>query len=108
MGKHDRKDDVWVVIDDNVYNLTKMVDTHPGGAEVIMQRAGKLANKAFNKGNHPYHVLEHTLPKKKIGRILHDSQIESWQRERKTGRMDCFCVVLLGLSLLSSLVYLSL
>lgn len=36
-----------------------------------------------------------------------DSCIESWQRERKTGKMDLFCVVLLSLTLLGSLIYLA-
>jgi len=33
------------------------VDEHPGGAKVIMMRAGKNATNAFFRADHPYKVL---------------------------------------------------
>ena len=63
MGKHDHKDDAWVVIKDSVYNVTKFKDKHPGGVDVIMTRAGRDATQTFKKVNHPIHALEETLPK---------------------------------------------
>ena len=58
MGKHDHKNDAWVVVDDTVYNVTKFKDRHPGGIEVIMDRAGKDATKTFEKAKHPIHAIE--------------------------------------------------
>lgn len=94
------------MIQGSVYDVTKLVDNHPGGPKVILHRAGKEASKQFQKGHHPYHVLEDKLPKLMVGRIKSDSSIESWQREQKTGKMDLFCVSVLSLILFSSLVYL--
>ncbi len=96
-----------MVIEDSVYDVTKLIPSHPGGPKAIEQRAGKDATKRFHKGHHPYHVLGEKLPQLIIGRVHMDSCIESWQRERKTGKMDLFCVVLLSLTLLGSLIYLA-
>ena len=74
MGKHDHKSDAWVVIQDSVYDVTKFKDKHPGGADVIMTRAGKDATKKFTKANHPIHAIEETLPKYKIGEMVPKSR----------------------------------
>lgn len=95
------------MIEDNVYDVTKLIASHPGGPKVIEQRAGKTATKRFQKGHHPYHVVEEKLPRLMIGRVHMDSCIESWQREKKTGKMDLFCVVVLSLTLFGSLIYLA-
>lgn len=64
-----------MVIEDSIYDVTKVVDHHPGGPKAIMHRAGKDATKKFHKGHHPYHVLEEKLPKLMVGRIKSDSSI---------------------------------
>lgn len=43
VGKHDLKDDIWVVIDNNVYDLTKFKNKKLEGIDAIMHRAGKEA-----------------------------------------------------------------
>jgi L-lactate dehydrogenase (cytochrome) len=37
VSKHP-KDEVWVVINNMVYNLTEYIKQHPGGKEVIMSK----------------------------------------------------------------------
>jgi cytochrome b involved in lipid metabolism len=37
---HDKPDDVWVIIDGKVYDITAFVDEHPGGPDNILQNAG--------------------------------------------------------------------
>ena len=80
MGKHHHKDDIWVVINENIYDVTKFVDHHPGGIKPITHSAGKNATKVFSDGNHPPNVVSHKLGKWKIVRIQQDSMIGSWQR----------------------------
>ena len=107
MGKHDHKSDAWVVIRDTVYDVTKFKDSHPGGVDVIMRRAGKDATKKFTNANHPIHAIEETLPRYRIGEIKSESKKEYWQKEEKTGKGDLFCAIILFLGLASSFVYLS-
>jgi len=56
--KHNQQDDCWVVIGNTktggpkVYNITKYLDNHPGGAEVLLDVAGKDADEFFEDIGH--------------------------------------------------------
>ena len=42
ISKHNTKDSLWLIIDNKVYDVTKYhVYEHPGGPEVMLDRAGK-------------------------------------------------------------------
>ena len=56
VAKHDKKDDVWVIIKGKVYDLSEFVDEHPGGVEAIMKRAGGDATEGFFGPQHPSRV----------------------------------------------------
>lgn len=58
MSKTFTKDDVasqgkgnalWVIIDEDVYDLTKFQDEHPGGKKILQRVAGKDGSKQFWK-----------------------------------------------------------
>lgn len=40
VAKHKDRSDVWMTIHNKVYNITKYLEEHPGGEEVLMDRAG--------------------------------------------------------------------
>lgn len=40
---HTKKDDKWLVMDGQVYNITNWVGKHPGGSKVISHYAGQDA-----------------------------------------------------------------
>ena len=46
---HNKKDDLWMVYNGKVYNVTKYMDFHPGGAGQLMRGAGKDATELINK-----------------------------------------------------------
>ncbi|KAF7557699.1 hypothetical protein G7Z17_g393 [Cylindrodendrum hubeiense] len=52
VAKHSTKSDLYVVIDDKVYNLSAFIDEHPGGEEVMMDLAGTDATDAFEDVGH--------------------------------------------------------
>ncbi|GAA5911500.1 hypothetical protein JCM6882_000519 [Rhodosporidiobolus microsporus] len=56
VAKHNKEDDLWLIIDSAVYDLSRFVDLHPGGAHVLLQVAGKDATDAFF-GMHRAEVL---------------------------------------------------
>ncbi len=49
--KHNKKEDAWIVIHGNVYDITKWIPDHPGGM-IIMTGVGKDASKLFDKIGH--------------------------------------------------------
>lgn len=41
--KHTSEDSCWVIISNQVYDATSILDTHPGGKSIILKNAGKDA-----------------------------------------------------------------
>lgn len=48
VAKHDKENDCWVIIDEEVFDVTKFLDDHPGGKKAIMIYAGKDATEEFD------------------------------------------------------------
>ncbi|KAH6913051.1 acyl-CoA dehydrogenase [Coprinopsis sp. MPI-PUGE-AT-0042] len=59
VGKHNKDDDLWVIIDAKVYDLTRFKGLHPGGLSVLLdpEVAGQDATEAFYS-LHRHEVLE--------------------------------------------------
>ena len=47
VAKHNTDSDIWIVINDKVFDVSKYQLEHPGGPIVLMNRAGKHASLAF-------------------------------------------------------------
>lgn len=47
VAKHNSKDDCWLLVRNNVYNVTSYIDKHPGGSKKIIPFCGKEATEAF-------------------------------------------------------------
>lgn len=48
-----KKDDLWVLVNGKVYDLSKFYRNHPGGPDVIEEWAGKDGTKVFEDAGHP-------------------------------------------------------
>ncbi|KAJ5102911.1 cytochrome b5-like heme binding domain-containing protein [Penicillium argentinense] len=59
---------MYIIVDTGVYDVTKFVDEHPGGAKILKRVAGKDASKQFWK-YHNESVLKKYSPKLKIGEV---------------------------------------
>jgi cytochrome-b5 reductase len=50
--KHKTESDCWAIIGGNVYELTKFLGDHPGGADSIVDASGRDATDAFEAIGH--------------------------------------------------------
>jgi len=47
VAKHNTPDDLWLMIDNRVYDVTKFQKLHPGGAQLLQKYGGKDCTEAF-------------------------------------------------------------
>jgi len=48
VAKHNSEGDCWVIIDNEVFDVTKFLKDHPGGKKAILLFAGKDATEEFD------------------------------------------------------------
>ncbi|KAG6378370.1 Flavocytochrome c [Boletus reticuloceps] len=53
VAKHNKKDDVWVIINGQVLDVTSFLPDHPGGEKAILLYAGRDATEEFNMLHDP-------------------------------------------------------
>ena len=68
LSKHNKAGDVWIAIDNNVYDVSDYVDKHPGGSESIMRYAGMDATSAFYQIHEKY--MLNSLKNKIVGKLI--------------------------------------
>ncbi|ORX43884.1 cytochrome b5 [Hesseltinella vesiculosa] len=49
---HNKREDLWMIIDKKVYDITKFVDEHPGGEEVLIDEGARDATTPFEDVGH--------------------------------------------------------
>ncbi|ORZ12295.1 acyl-CoA dehydrogenase/oxidase [Absidia repens] len=69
--KHSIEGDAWIIIDAEVYNISTFADLHPGGAQILLELAGKDVTDEFY-GLHRQEVLTKYAPRLKIGTIANE------------------------------------
>ncbi|KRG06906.1 uncharacterized protein Dmoj_GI21528, isoform D [Drosophila mojavensis] len=56
--KHNKANDLWVVIEDKVYDLTKFKQEHPGGEDSLISVAGRNGTREFLDVGHSQEARE--------------------------------------------------
>merc|ERR1712054_247523 len=69
---------IWTVIHDKVYDITKFLDEHPGGEEILIENAGIDATENFEDVGHSSDARE----------MLEEYYIGEVHEEDKTGSKD--------------------
>ncbi|GAB7355389.1 hypothetical protein MBLNU459_g5910t1 [Dothideomycetes sp. NU459] len=69
VSSHNKADNLWIIVDDDVYDLTKFQEEHPGGKKILQRVAGKDASKQFWK----YH---------------NESILKKYQKQLQVGSLD--------------------
>lgn len=69
VASHKTASDLWIIVDEDVYDLTSFQDDHPGGKKILQRVAGKDASKQFWK----YH---------------NESILKKYQKQLQVGSLD--------------------
>jgi L-lactate dehydrogenase (cytochrome) len=80
VARHNRPGDAWIVINENVYDISRF--PHPGGIEVLEPYLGRDATAAFLNQHNPDMLA--IVKKNLIGVIDRDD--EEWKQEREAAK----------------------
>jgi len=67
VAKHNKRDNLWLIVDEKVYDVTEYVEDHVGG-DAILRNPGKDNTKGFHGIQHPDRAHA-TLPDYYIGKL---------------------------------------
>ncbi|KAI1706399.1 cytochrome b5-like heme/Steroid binding domain-containing protein [Ditylenchus destructor] len=52
VAEHNSNGSAWIIIGNKVYDVTQFLDEHPGGCEVLLEKAGEDRTEAFEDIGH--------------------------------------------------------
>ncbi|KAJ5504589.1 Cytochrome b5 [Penicillium fimorum] len=81
--RHNKPDDVWIVLHNKVYDVTKYLEDHPGGSAILIEVAGTDATKAFEETGHSDEAREE-LVQYYVGDLPSEEHAESIEVYRPT------------------------
>ena len=78
--KHNSKESAWVVLHGYIYDLTKFLEDHPGGDQVILDWAGRDATKFWSAIHKKDWIKEYTKPEWCLGPVGKEAPSEELKR----------------------------
>ncbi|KAJ2940775.1 hypothetical protein O0L34_g14887 [Tuta absoluta] len=58
VASHYNREDAHIIIDNVVYDVSKFIEEHPGGGEVLVDNAGRDASQCFHDIGHSQDAVE--------------------------------------------------
>lgn len=101
IAKHNKEQDLWIVLHGNVYDVTPFVDEHPGGVDTLKDVAGGDGSQAFDSVGHS-ESAKAMLTKYLVGRLSDEDKKASISPKGPAGTQGsnlaiAFAVALLGI-----------
>lgn len=73
VAQHNTAQDIWIIVNGNVFDLTNFINEHPGGKKVLLKKAGKDASKEF-KTFHNDAIMQRVGLPMQIGIIVNEEK----------------------------------
>ncbi|KAK2680341.1 Cytochrome b5-like heme/steroid binding domain [Fusarium oxysporum f. sp. vasinfectum] len=81
--QHGIQEDVWIVVNGEVFDMTQFAPEHPGGQEIIYQYAGQDASTSYNEIHSPS-LIKKSLPTScHIGKLDTTTIDAAWKGQEK-------------------------
>ncbi|KAK1255406.1 hypothetical protein MKX08_009401 [Trichoderma sp. CBMAI-0020] len=77
--QHNKRGDIWIVVDGEVYDITQFAPEHPGGQEIIYKFAGKDASEEYGRVHSPSLIRETLGENGHIGSLDESTITEDWK-----------------------------
>lgn len=86
--KHNTASDCWIVVDNNVWNLTDFAPNHPGGSAIIHKYAGLDASETYNSIHAPTILLDNLGQENLIGTLDATMDLQELQLPLSTAEVQ--------------------
>ncbi|XP_018300652.1 cytochrome b5 isoform X1 [Mycetomoellerius zeteki] len=104
--------DIWIIIHNNVYNVTPFLNEHPGGEEVLLEQSGRDATEAFEDIGHSTDARQ-MMESYKIGELVETERMEEsgkkardWSNENEDSSSSWWSwLIPIALGVLATIVY---
>lgn len=115
LNEHHTGKSTWIAIHDKVYDVTKFLEEHPGGEEVLLEQAGKYGTEAFEDVGHSTDARE-LMEKYYVGDLAEEDREKNKPKVRTGFQSDAekesssesswsSWVIPLGIAIVAALVY---
>ncbi|CAL1677193.1 unnamed protein product [Lasius platythorax] len=82
VAKHADPKDTWIIIHNNVYDVTPFLNEHPGGEEVLLEQGGTDASEPFEDIGHSTDARQ-MMESYKIGELIEEERTgDSGKKDR--------------------------
>ncbi|KAJ5495020.1 hypothetical protein N7539_000136 [Penicillium diatomitis] len=81
IARHDTLEDCWLVVDNQVWDMSAFAPDHPGGVEIILRFAGRDATAAYNQIHSPDLIKKALPPTQLIGQLDLSTIDKTWSQK---------------------------
>lgn len=74
--QHNSINDCWIIVYNQVYDITEFLKLHPGGSEILMSRAGEDASSFFQIRHGDLRMIQKRLNQYLIGELVEEDRVE--------------------------------
>uniref|UniRef100_F1LF92 Cytochrome b5 n=1 Tax=Ascaris suum TaxID=6253 RepID=F1LF92_ASCSU len=82
VAEHNNNKSTWIILGNKVYDVTKFLDEHPGGCEVLLEQAGVDGTEAFEDVGHSTDARE--MRETYLIAEIVDGEKQSYSYDKKT------------------------
>eukprot|EP00112_Aurelia_sp_Birch-Aquarium-sp1_P025418 Seg843.4 transcript_id=Seg843.4/GoldUCD/mRNA.D3Y31 product="Cytochrome b5" protein_id=Seg843.4/GoldUCD/D3Y31 len=82
--EHNDGKSTWLIIHDKVYDVTRFLEEHPGGEEVLLEQAGTDATESFEDVGHSTDARE-IMEQYYVGELAEEAKSQKQVKKSTTG-----------------------